>query len=103
MVYIKETQFNENIMEVYEDTDENNNRCVVIRVENSNIFEYWFPIMDGESYHNSDKILSSIHMKVVEIDSDNNNRTEYPGTSDVTVPKCVAEKAEEYSGLHIPP
>lgn len=103
MVYIRETPFDEDIKEVYEDIDDNNNRCVVIKVENSNIFEYWFPIMDGESYHDSYKILSPIHMTVIEIDPENDDRTEYPGTSDVTVPKSVAEKAEEFVGLQIPP
>jgi hypothetical protein len=82
-------------------TTRDENRGVVVET-NEGYFEYWFPVKNALEYIDEKEILAmDSDMKIVE-ENNTDEETQYDGSSSLTIPKSVAERAENLSGLKIP-
>lgn len=104
MVYIKEAGHEINIEKIKE-TTRNGNEGILITV-NDGYFEYWFPIVEAPDYMKGhDKMLGingkSYSLEIKEAPGQENETT-HDGSSPLTIPQKVADKAEQHTGLQFP-
>jgi hypothetical protein len=99
MVYVKEDT-TETVTNAFE-TKRDGLNGVVVKTDDG-YFEYWFPIKDAPDYIDSEKVLSAFSDMTITEAPGEENETQHDGTSNLTIPQSVVEKAEEVTGYHLP-